>query len=396
MDLSFRIGNLVLANPFIVGSGPTVRNVEQIRKAAESGWAAASMKLSIDPEPYLSLPPRYRWFRKERLNAFTAERRLNTDEALQLLEKAQTASGDMRIFANITYSGAEIEGWGKLARRFEGAGADAIELNFCCPNMSFNISATGGTTTNATGASLGIDFDRMALVVKDVAESVSIPLIAKLTPENGTITRAAAVCLEAGVSAVGSTANRLGIPDFDINSPPSTFRLQNQVGLSCLSGPWIRPLALKDTYQIRREVGDKPTVIGSGGVSDLSSTVQQIMAGADAVWICTETMIRGFDWLSGLEDALTRYLTEFGYTSIRDMRDRLHENIAAAADLEIDEGAAVLDPDKCNACGSCWNIGHCLAIAHPGDVTTVERSLCTGCSTCVDVCPRNAFEMTSV
>ncbi len=394
MDLSVRIGDLVLSNPFIVGSGPTVRSVEQIRLASGSGWAAASLKLSIDPAPYVSFPPRYRWWKKAGLHTFTAERRQNTDQALSLLEESREASGAMSLFANITYSGVDPEGWGALAKRFEEAGADAIELNFCCPNMSFNIQASGATTTKATGASLGTDFNRMSLVVEEVASSVGIPLIAKLTPENGAVAEAAAICLASGAAAVGSTANRLGIPDFDIHAPAgSVFRLQRQLSLSCLSGPWIRPLALKDTYQIRRRIGSDATVIGSGGVSDLSSTVQQIMAGADALWICTETMLRGFAWLPRLIEELEEFIEDAGCRGVRDIRDRLHDHMAPAAELSIDAGRAQLYIDKCTGCGACWTIGHCLAISHPDGITTVDPGLCTGCSTCVDICPRRAFEM---
>ena len=51
IDLSVKIGDVTLKNPFIVGSGPTVKNIDQIRAAEESGWAGVTMKLVIDPEP---------------------------------------------------------------------------------------------------------------------------------------------------------------------------------------------------------------------------------------------------------------------------------------------------------------------------------------------------------
>ncbi len=64
IDLSIRVGELELDNPFVVGSEPTVKDIDQIKAAEDSGWAGASVKLSISPTPYVSYPPRYRWFKK--------------------------------------------------------------------------------------------------------------------------------------------------------------------------------------------------------------------------------------------------------------------------------------------------------------------------------------------
>jgi Pyruvate/2-oxoacid:ferredoxin oxidoreductase delta subunit len=128
-------------------------------------------------------------------------------------------------------------------------------------------------------------------------------------------------------------------------------------------------------------------------VSDLTSAVQQIMVGADAVWVCTETMVRGFAWLPKVLDGLKAYMTEMGYSLIRDFRDLLLGNIKSASELHIRQGHAEVDLAKCNACGACWKVGHCCSITHPDDRTTIDAVTCFGCSTCVDVCPRDAIAM---
>ena len=202
LDISVALGTLTLKNPFIVGSGPAARTVEQIRRAEESGWAAASMKLAIEPEPYISLPPRYRWFAEKKMHAFTAEKRFHTGESLDLLEKARRMTEEILIFANIAYDGDEDGGWGKLARRYADAGAHALELNLCCPNMSFNQEATEGESNRATGASLGMDQARIGRVVAEVLGAVDVPVIAKLTAEGGQIGEAAEICRKAGIHGV--------------------------------------------------------------------------------------------------------------------------------------------------------------------------------------------------
>jgi dihydroorotate dehydrogenase/Pyruvate/2-oxoacid:ferredoxin oxidoreductase delta subunit len=402
MDISVRIDSLRLRNPFIVGSGPSARTVEQLKAAEDAGWAAASLKLTMDPQPYISLPPRYRWIKESRLHLFTAEKRLTADEGLRLMEKARAATRDLLLFANISYEAGDEEGWAGLASRFEQAGAHAIELNMCCPNMSFNESATGGggegkaggTEERRTGASLGADLATLRRVVPAVRSAVTIPVIVKLTPEGGRVAEAARACMDAGASAVGSTANRLGVPEVDIQDPKGSFyRLQEGLSLGCLSGPWVRPLGLRDTYEIRRLLGPQPTVIGSGGVSDLPSAVRQIMVGADALWVCTETMLRGFAWLPRLLDDLRGYMDGNGWTRLSDFRDLLLPEMRPAGSLVTHEGHAVLDGEACTACGTCWKIGHCHAISHADGRTVIDADACLGCSTCVDLCPRRAISM---
>jgi len=396
VDLSINLKGVTFKNPFLVGSGPAVKNIDQIKAAADSGWAGAAIKLAIDPYPYLDQPPRYRWLAKEKMFIFTAERRLKTDAALSLVEEARQVRDDFIVIPNITYDGEDYEGWGVLARRFVDAGARIIELNMCCPNMSFNLEATGKATRKSTGASLGNDLENLPKAVKIVTEAVSIPIIVKLFADSSLFIQASRAALDAGAAAVGHSGNLLGIPDIDVHRPmESIYHLQDQITLGCISGPWIRPIALRSTYQMRTALGPDAFVIGSGGVTDMESAVQQIMVGSDMVWICTETMLRGFKWLPKMLDALEKYMTEMGYSSIRDFRDILHGNIVSAQDLTIHSGYADVNVAKCTTCGLCLKIGHCHAIYRFGDigVAVIESKECCGCSTCVDVCPSQAISM---
>ena len=399
VDISVNLKGIKFKNPFIVGSGPTVKNLDQIKAAADCGWAGASIKLAIDPFPYINLPPRYRWLARERLHIFTAEKRLKATQALSLMEESRKVRDDFIVIPTLTYDGEDYEGWGRLARSFIDAGARIIELNMCCPNMSFNLAATGAETKKSTGASLGNDLVNLPTVVKIVREAVSVPVIVKFFPEGSLIASATHLAIKAGADAVGHSGNLLGIPDIDIRRPrESIYRLQDQITLGCLSGPWTRPIALRATYQVRTALGPEAFIIGSGGVSDLDSAVQQIMVGSDMVWICTETMLRGFDWLPKTLEALEKYMAEMGYNTIRDFRDILLGNIVSAQGLTIHNGYAEVDAEKCTSCGLCRKIGHCEAIgpgngAKSGEKAFIDREKCLACSTCVDVCPRKAISM---
>lgn len=140
--LPVRIGGVELKNPFVVASGPTTKRVDQLQQAEGSGWAAASIKATFNPVPYMNYEPRYRWLKREKLHTFTAEYRLDMEQGLRLVEEARKKCKEMVIIANYSYVSPDLNGWQEAARRFEAAGAQMLELNFCCPNMSFNVDVS--------------------------------------------------------------------------------------------------------------------------------------------------------------------------------------------------------------------------------------------------------------
>lgn len=394
--LALTVGGVRFRNPFVVGSGPTAKWLDQLVLADRHGWAGASLKLAFDPEPYISLPPRYRYFKKEEYHAFTAESRLKFGECLRLIEQGRKHTKDLLLFANITYVGDKpgLTGWMEMAKQAEAAGAHIIELNMCCPNMSFNVTLTENARTEQTGASLGQNAAVVSAIAEAVKGAVKIPVFVKLTPEGGRIGDVAKACFDKGIPCVCGTANRLAIADFDIENPgQGPYRLQNEPTLACFSGPWIKPLALRDVVEMRRKGGSDVRVLGTGGIARWQDAVQMIMCGADLIGVCTETMLHGFEflpkWLKGMKEFMGRN----GYATVRDFRDLAVQKLASADKLTLHGGYAEVDLEKCNGCGLCEGVGHCSAITIVDKKSRIEREKCLACSTCVDVCPRGAISM---
>ena len=116
--LPVKIGGVEFRNPFIVASGPTAKRVDQLELAEREGWAAASIKQTFNPSPYINYEPRYRWLKKEKLHIFTAEYRLNLEQGLRLVEEGRKRCRDLIIIANYSYVSPHLEGWQEAARRF--------------------------------------------------------------------------------------------------------------------------------------------------------------------------------------------------------------------------------------------------------------------------------------
>ena len=388
--LPVEAGGLKLRNPFIVASGPTAKSVSQLIDAERCGWAGASIKLTMDPAPYVNLPPRYRWLPRDGLHIFTAETRLALEDGLRLVDEARRRTGDFVIFANFAYTGTDgLAGWSRMARRFEAAGAHALELNLCCPNMSFNVAkSSGDASVPASGASLGTDPETVGRITGAVQATAGIPVFAKISPEAGNTAEVAAAAFGAGADGVTSVANRLGMPAFDPADPAAGFyRAQRGMSLGCMSGPALRPLAMRDVFEIRRRVGAEGCIVGTGGVTGASDAIRFAMCGADVVGVCTETMVRGFAFVAREIRKVKDFLDARGLTTWTELRDGLHEHMRAANELETMDAHAEVDEALCTGCERCIGIGHCHAIHMTDDgKARVNREDCTACSTCVDVC----------
>ena len=392
--MPMEMAGLTFRNNFVVGSGPAVKTLNMIKEIERWGWGGASLKLAIDPT-YISNPPRYRWLKKHKYHAFTAETRLTFEEGLRLMEQARKEVRELILYANMSYAGDEgDEGWIRMAKKYEEAGAHVIELNMCCPNMSFNVESSGGKTEVISGASVGSNPEIVSMTAAAIKRAVNIPVFVKLTPEEGKIADVAKACFDNGIVCVGSTGNRLAIPEFDVHNPEQGIcHLQDEPTLACFSGPWIKPLALRDVYEMRKQCSKEDMVMGSGGIEDWEGAVQMIMCGADSVQICTGVMIKGPRILPKIVTGIKQFMEEKGYNGYLDFRDLIVPRITPTDQLTLYQGNASIDEEKCTGCGICADIGHCYAITMENEQAEVEVGSCTGCGTCSDVCPMGAVSM---
>jgi NADPH-dependent glutamate synthase beta subunit-like oxidoreductase len=209
--------------------------------------------------------------------------------------------------------------------------------------MSYNVelSNKNDVTGPKTGASLGQDAEAVGAITRAVKESVSIPVFVKLTPEGGKIAEVASACFEAGADAVGGTANRLAIPPFDIYNPAdSPFHLQKELSLSCFSGEIIKPLGLRDVYEMRKLIGQGPVITGTGGIRNYRDVIQMAFMGANLFGICTETIISGFDLVRDMIDSIQKYMAETGYTSMDEFQGSIVNELQSAKTVTLSKGQA--------------------------------------------------------
>jgi dihydroorotate dehydrogenase (NAD+) catalytic subunit len=199
----------------------------------------------------------------------------------------------------VSIAGRNQEEFFELAARLDQqSGVSAIELNISCPNVS-------------GGVDFGTDPKMCEAVVAGARRACSLPVLAKLTPNVSDITIIAKAAEAGGADAISLINTCLGMAvDWRRRRP----LLGNVLG--GLSGPAIKPIALRAVYQVSRAV--KTPVVGIGGIANIDDVMQFLVTGASAVQLGTVNYYRPTAAIEIL-DALPTALSELGAASVADV-----------------------------------------------------------------------------
>lgn len=205
---------------------------------------------------------------------------------------------DTAVVVNVC--GETVEEYAEVSRIASDApGVHALEINISCPNVK-----TGGIA-------FGTDPVMTHDVVAAVRRASRLPVIPKLSPNVTDITLFARACEEAGADAISCVNTFLGLAiDVETRKPKLAF------GTGGLSGPAIRPLAVRMTWQAARAV--RIPIIGIGGIASANDALEFFIAGAAAVQVGTLNFSRP-NIYAEIESGLVDYLTRHQLSSLGDL-----------------------------------------------------------------------------
>ena len=296
MDLSVTIGSLRLVNPLIAASGCFGYGVEYagaVDLAALGGVAVKGLFLAPrEGHP----PPRIVETPSGMLNAIGLQGIGVYPFVREKLPELRRLGAT--VFVNIC--GTTLDEYVELARILSDAeGVAALELNISCPNIK-----EGGIT-------FGCSLTGTHAVVSAVRKVTRLPVIPKLTPNVTDVASFARAAEEAGADAV-SLVNTFLAMAIDVESRRP--RLSNIVG--GLSGPAIRPIAVRMVYECRQAV--RLPIIGMGGITSATDVLEFMIAGAAAVQIGTANFVDPLLWTRILDD-LRGYMARHGIERLEDV-----------------------------------------------------------------------------
>ncbi len=207
-----------------------------------------------------------------------------------LAEHAQwLKSTGTTVIANI--AGATVEDYVAVAERLNGAPVDMLELNISCPNVKQG------------GVAFGTDPKQVEHIVREVKRAAGQPLMVKLSPNVTDITETALAAQQAGADAL-SLINTLTGMEIDVHRRRPL--LANVTG--GLSGPAVRPVALRMVYQVCRKV--QIPVVGMGGIMTGEDAVAFMLCGARAVMVGTANVSNPNacpEIIKGIEEYMIRH-----------------------------------------------------------------------------------------
>ena len=215
-------------------------------------------------------------------------------------------------------SAPTADGFAEIAERLSVPGVSAIEANISCPNLEEN------------GDSFAAHPRATERAVRKLRKATKLPLWVKLTPNTGEVPAVARAAADAGADALVA-ANTILAMAIDIE----TFRPKLGGILGGLSGPAVKPIVLRMTYQCAKSV--KIPIVGCGGICSAEDAVEYMLAGASAVQVGMATFVRP-DSMLQIIDGLSAFCLRKGIKrvaeltgAIRDGESDLHAIEAAVA-----------------------------------------------------------------
>ena len=295
VQLDVQLGRLRLANPVTVASG-TFGYAREMEGLIDIGRLGGILPKTITQQPREgNPPPRTIETTGGMLNSIG----LDNDGIEAFIHGQLPYLASLKTSIIVSIAGKTAEEFFHLAGRLEGAlGVDALELNLSCPNVS-------------GGVDFGTNPQLCEKVVAGVRKTSSLPILAKLTPNVSDITVIAQAAEAGGADALSLINTCLGMAvDWRRRRPI----LGNVLG--GLSGPAIKPIALRIVYQVFKAV--KIPVVGIGGIATIDDVMEFLITGATAVQIGTANFYNPKTSLEIL-DALPAALASLGARSVAEV-----------------------------------------------------------------------------
>jgi dihydroorotate dehydrogenase (NAD+) catalytic subunit len=295
VDTRVDLGGIALRNPVLTASGTFGYGTEFapfLDLTRIGGFVAKSLTL----EPRMgNPPPRIAEAPSAMLNAISLE---NVGVDAFIAEKLPAIPEGVTVIASVFEE--KIDRYAEVCRRLAGIARIAgIELNASCPHVE------------AGGIEFGQDRKELARLVRETRRATRVPLLVKLSPNVTNIAEMAKACEGEGADGL-SLINSVQAMEVD----PETRRAVLAKGLGGLSGPAIRPIALRMVWQAARAV--RIPICGIGGIERAEDAVKFLLCGATAVQVGTANYLNPAA-AGEVADGLTAYAERHGFPRVTDL-----------------------------------------------------------------------------
>lgn len=223
---------------------------------------------------------------------------------------------------------------------------------------------------------------------------MDVPVFPKLSPHHSDLLIMQAKEAEkAGADAIVAINSFGPTLHFDIYTRKPY--MGSEFGFGWLSGPPIKPLAVRAVFDIAKSV--QIPVIGVGGISTGKDAIEHIMAGASLVGVCTQAIIEGKNAFGRIAKEIATELDKMGFSSIEEIRGLYIKEMGKGQKIITKGGIARLIEEKCTGCKLCERVCQYNAIKMIKKETKkhllpeINPNKCEACGLCVSICPTEAL-----
>jgi dihydroorotate dehydrogenase (NAD+) catalytic subunit len=310
VDLAVRIGEVALANPVMPASGTFAEGLVSVVPFDRLG---AMVTKTITAELRGGNPtPRVAEVGNGMLNSIG----IPSKGVGYFVKETLRFYWRFRSPLVVSISAPTADGFADLAAAIDLPGVAAIEANISCPNIEED------------GKAFAMKPHTTAAAVRKLRRATQLPLWVKLTPNTSDVAAVARAAEDAGADAL-VLANTILAMSIDVE----TFRPRLGSIMGGLSGPAIKPIVVRMTYQCAKAV--RIPVIGCGGICSAEDAVEYMLAGATAVQVGTATFLRPTAIIDVI-DGLRAFCDRKGIARVADLTGAVQD-----ADMEVDELEAV-------------------------------------------------------
>ena len=392
-DLSITFMGVKFPNPFCLSSSPVGNCYDMCAKAYRSGWGGVVFK-TIGPKHYLidEVSPRFDALTKEG-EPFVGFKNMeqiaehSLEENLADLRRLKKEFPDQVLIASIM--GSNEEDWETLARLVTEAGADMLELNFSCPQM----------TSHAMGSDVGSNPELCRKYCAAVRRGTKLPFMAKMTPNITDMCEPAIASIEGGADGISAINTIKSIINVDLDKKVGLPIIDGKSSISGYSGKAVKPVALRFIQQMRMNPKLKDVELsGIGGIETWEDAAEFILLGCKNLQVTTGIMQYGYRIVEDMKNGLEHYMEKEGVDHLEDLVGKANKNLIPAEELNRDYIVyPEINNDKCVGCGRC--VISCYDGAHQAmewDQKTrrpnCNHDKCVGCLLCGLVCPVGAIK----
>lgn len=385
-DLSINFCGVKCENPFFLGSSVITNNYDMCAKALDLGWGGVVFKtvgIFIADE----VSPRFDTLRKEN-EAFVGFRNLEQiaehplEQNLEWMRRLKKDYPNKVLIASIM--GQDEEEWTVLAKAVTEAGADIIECNFSCPQM----------TTSTMGSDVGQNPDLVQKYTAATKKGTHLPVLAKMTPNIGNMEIPARAAAEGGADGIAAINTVKSITNVDVDSFIVSPSVGGKSSVSGYSGKAVKPIALRFISELARDPELKGLPIsGIGGIETWQDAVEFLLLGAGNLQVVTGVMQYGYRIVEDMISGLSFYMEEKGIQHLSDIVGKALPSVVPTDELDR---SSILYPefltDDCIGCGrcyiSCYDGGHqAIGWSSKERKPKLFEENCVGCHLCLNVCP---------